>query len=82
MVPEVKLALHVPDTVLLIICTLFGDDKGAQDLATILKNKLMAKHITIAYHHLRQAAYNNILIMKRVDIFTQLAAILTTPLTR
>ena len=79
---EIKPILEIPDSILQIRCTLFEDNKGAEELAKVPKNRPRTKHIAVKYHHFRQAVKDNILLVKRIGTEEQLADILTKPLTR
>ena len=64
---ELKPILNIPDAKLVIRCTLFEDNKGAEELANIPKNRPRTKHIAVKYHHFREAVKYKILLVKRVD---------------
>ena len=62
--------------------TLFEDNKGAEELAKVPKNRPRTKHIAVKYHHFRQAVKDNILQVKRFATDEQLADIFTKPLVK
>ena len=82
MVTELKTILDIPNAKLVIQCTLFEDNKGAEELANVPKNRPRTKHIAVKYHHFREAVRSKTLIVKRVDTLNQLADIFTKPLAR
>ena len=82
MITELKPILNIPDADLVIRCTLFEDNMGAEELAKIPKNRPRTKHIAVKYHHFREAVRNGILKVVRVDTTNQLADIFTKPLAR
>ena len=65
---------------MVIKCTLFEDKKGAEELANVPKNRPRTKHITLKYHHFREAVKEGILQVKRVSTTEQQADIMTKPL--
>ena len=77
---ELKPILDIPDAELLIRCTLFEDNKDAEKLANIPKNRPRTKHIAVKYHHFREVIKSKILMVERVDTIDQLAGIFTKPL--
>ena len=77
MILELKPILNIPEAELVIRCTLFEDNKGAEELANVPKNRPRTKHIAVKYHHFREAVKVKILMVKRVDITDQLADIFT-----
>ena len=79
---ELKTILDIPQADLKIRCTLFEDNKGAEELAKVPKNRPRTKHIAVKYHHFRTAVQQGYLLVKRVDTLEQLADIFTKPLTR
>ena len=74
--------LNLPDSKLEIKCTLFEDNKGAEELAKVPKHRPRTKHIAVKYHHFREAVRKGILHVSRVDTKEQLADIMTKPLDR
>ena len=82
MITELKPILNIPDANLVIKCTLFEDNMGAEELAKIPKNRPRTKHIAVKYHHFREAVKIGILMVERVDTTNQLADIFTKPLAR
>ena len=82
MILELKPILGIPEADLLIKCTLFEDNKGAEELANIPKNRPRTKHIAVKYHHFREAVKSKILMVERVDTTDQLADIFTKPLAK
>ena len=79
---EIKPILNIPEAKLQIRCTLFEDNKGAEELAKVPKNRPRTKHIAVKYHHFRQAVKDKILLVKRIGTEEQLADIFTKPLAR
>ena len=77
-----KPILGIPAADLVIRCTLFEDNKGAEELANVPKNRPRTKHIAVKYHHFREAVRKKILQVLRVGTEDQLADIYTKPLTR
>ena len=77
---EIKDILQIPEAKLLIRCTLFEDDKGAEELAKVPKNRPRTKHIATKYHHFRESVKNGTLLVKRVETPHQLADIFTKAL--
>ena len=82
MVSESKTILDIPNADLVVKCTLFEDDKGAEELTYFPKNRPRTKHIAVKYYNFREAVRSKILIVKRVDTLNQLADIFTKPLAR
>ena len=82
MITELKPILNIPDADLVITCTSFEDNIGAEELAKVPKNRPRTKHIAVKYHHFREASSNGILKVVRVDTTNQLADIFTKPLAR
>ena len=74
---ELKLFLKIPEASLNIRCTLFEDNKGAEELAKVPKTRPRTKHIATKYHHFREHVKNGTLIVKRVETSKQLADIFT-----
>eukprot|EP00957_Ditylum_brightwellii_P004188 319079-Ditylum_brightwellii.AAC.1 len=61
-----------------IKCTVFEDNKGAEELTKVPKNRPRTKHIAMKYHYFRQAVKDKILHTtiidtkdERADIFTK-----------
>ena len=79
---EIKQILNIPGAKLQISCTLFEDNKGAEELAKVPKNRPGTKHIAVKYHHFRQAVKDDILQVKRIATDEQLADIFTKPLVK
>ena len=77
---EIKDILKIPEADLLIRCTLFEDNKGAEELAKVSKNRPRTKHIATKYHHFRESVKNGTLLIKRVETSHQLADIFTKAL--
>ena len=65
---------------MVIKCTLFDDNKGAEELANVPKNRPRTKHIAVKYHHFRESVKDGILQVKRVSTTEQQADIMTKPL--
>ena len=66
----------------IVRCELFEDNKGAETLASAPKMNARTKHITIKYHHFREAVKAKYLQIKHIDTKDQLADILTKPVDR
>ena len=77
---ELKSILNIPEAELNIQCTLFEDNRGAEELAKVPKSRPRTKHIAVKYHHFRSAVKNGILKVTRVDTKDQLADIFTKAL--
>ena len=77
---ELTTILKLPYTTLTLKCTLFEDNKGAEELAKVPKYRPRTKHIAIKYHHFREWVQNGILQIQRVETNDQQADILTKPL--
>ena len=63
-------------------CTLFEDNIAAETLAKAPKINTKTKHISIKYHHFRQAVKAKYFIIERVKAKHQLADILIEPTDR
>ena len=72
--------LDIPDATISLKCTLFEDNKGAQELAKVPKYRPRTIHIAIKYHHFREWVQKGILQIIRVDTNEQQADIFTKPL--
>ena len=79
---ELKDILQIPEAQLKITCALFGDNKGAEELAKVPRNRPRTKHIATKYHHFREHVRSGILFVKRVETMEQLADIFTKALAR
>ena len=79
---ELKPILDIPEADLKIRCTLFEDNKGAEELAKVPKNRPRTKHIAVKYHHFRTAVQQGYLLVKRVDTLEHLADIFAIPLVK
>ena len=77
---ELKSILKIPKAKLNIKCTLFEDNRGAEELAKVPKNRPKTKHIAVKYHHFRSAVKNAILQVHRVETKEQLYDIFTKAL--
>ena len=77
---ELSTLLKLPSSNMVIKCTLFEDNKGAEELAKVPKNRPRTKHIAVKYHHFRQAVREGIIKVKRVSTTEQKADIMTKPL--
>ena len=77
---ELSPFLHLPKSNMVIKCTLFEDNKGAEELAKVPKNRPRTKHIAVKYHHFREAVKDGTLQVKRVSTTEQQADIMTKPL--
>ena len=82
MILELKPIINIPAAELVIRCTLFEGNKGAEELANISKKRPRTNHIAVKYHHFRETVKPKILSVKRVDTLDQLADIFTKPLAR
>ena len=71
MILELKPILNIPKATLLIRYTLFKDNKGAEELANVPKNRPRTKHIAVKYHHFHEAVKSKILMVERVDTIYQ-----------
>ena len=67
MILEFRPILGIPDVKLIIKRSFFEDNKGAEELVNVSKNRPRIKHITIKYYHFHEAVKSNILLVKRVD---------------
>eukprot|EP00957_Ditylum_brightwellii_P054588 4136168-Ditylum_brightwellii.AAC.1 len=63
-----------------IKCTVFEDNKGAEELTKVHKGRPKTKHIAVKYHHFRQAVKDKILHITRIDKKKQRADIFTKAL--
>ena len=70
----------IPTTTPTVKCTLFEDNTGALELATMPKMRPRTKHIACKYHHFREHVRNGTIKIKYVKSENQLADILTKPL--
>ena len=68
---ELSNMLKLPSSDMTIKCTLFEDNKGAEELAKVPKNRPRTKHIAVKYHHFRQAVKDGILKIERVSTTEQ-----------
>eukprot|EP00957_Ditylum_brightwellii_P118229 9017247-Ditylum_brightwellii.AAC.1 len=50
-----------------IKCTIFEDNKEAEEVTKLHKSRPRPKHIAVKCHHFRQAVKGNILHIKRID---------------
>ena len=48
---ELKSIFNIPKAELNIKCTIFEDNRGAEELAKVPKNRPRTKHIALKYHH-------------------------------
>ena len=80
MILELKPILNIPEAELLIRCTLFEDNKGAEELANVPKNRPRTKHIAVKYHHFREHVRNNTIRIAKIDKKEQLEDYFTKPL--
>ena len=78
---ELSGILEIPETEIKTHCTVFEDNKGAEELARTAKYRPRTKHIAIKYHHFRDHVRNGSISIERVDTLNQKADILTKPLT-
>lgn len=74
---EITSFFKIPEITPTFRCTIFEDNKGAEQLAKCPKIRPRTKHIAIKYHHFREAVRQQKLIIKRVDTDEQRADILT-----
>ena len=77
---EIKDILQILEAELLIRCTHFEDNKGAEELTKVPKNRPRTKHIATKYHYFRESVKNGTLLVKRVETSHQLADIFTKAL--
>ena len=82
LIMELKDILNIPEAELVIRCTLFEDNKGAEELAKVPKNRPRTKHIATKYHHFREHVKNGTLLVKRIETSKQLADIFTKVLSK
>ena len=76
--PIMQINVAEPD----IKCTVFEDNKGAEELAKVHKSRPRTKHIAVKYHHFRQAVKDKILHITRINTKDQKADIFTKALPR
>ena len=60
-------------------CRLFEDNRGAAEIARVLKFRPRTKHINLKYHHFREHMKNGFLEIVDVATDEQLADIFTKP---
>ena len=77
---EVSQTLGIPCSKLTLKCTLFEDNKGAEELAKVPKYRPRTKHIAIKYHHFREWVKNKTITITRVSTEDQEGEIFTKPL--
>ena len=68
---ELSKIFHFPCKNLKLKCTIFEDNKGAEELYKVPKHSPRTKHIAVKYHHFRKWLNKGILIIKRVDTHEQ-----------
>ena len=73
--------LNIPCANLKLNCTIFEDNKGAEELAKVPKHRPRTKHIAIKYHHFREWVKNGIMTITHISTDEQQADIFTKPLT-
>jgi hypothetical protein len=56
---------------------ILDNNKGAEELAKVPKNRPRTKHIAVKYHHFCTTVQQEFLLVKRVDTLEQLADIFT-----
>ena len=61
-------------------CTVFEDDEGAMEIATIHKFRPRTKHIHLKYHHFRDFVTKGLITIERVHTSLQIADMFTKPL--
>ena len=71
----------LPDTSTTIKCTVFEDNAGAIELAKCPKMRPRTKYINVKYHHFRSFVQDGTIKLSKVTSESQLADILTKPLT-
>ena len=76
---EISKVFKIPCINLTIKCTLFEDNKGAEELDKFPKYRPRTKHIAIKFHHFREWVKNGKIIIKRVDTKEQEGDIFTKP---
>jgi hypothetical protein len=74
--PIMQINIAKPD----VKCTVFEDNKGAEELAKVHKSRSITKHIPVKYHHFRQAVKDKILHITRISTKDQKADIFTKAL--
>jgi len=76
---EIAPILNLPSSEIITHCTVFEDNKGAEELARTAKYRPQTKHIAIKYHHFRDHVRNNLIKIARVDTLNQIGDIFTKP---
>jgi hypothetical protein len=61
-------------------CTVFEDNEGAAEIATVHKFRARTKHIHLKYHHFREHVTSGLINIEKVPTEMQLADIFTKPL--
>ena len=79
---EIKHIIDILEASFKIRCTLFENNKGAEEVANVPKNRPRTKHIAVKYHHFRSAVQDVYILVKQVDTLEPLAGIFSKPLTR
>jgi hypothetical protein len=63
-----------------IKCTVFEDNEGAAEIATVHKFRSRTKHIHLKYHHFREHVKSGLVRIEKVSTEAQLADVFTKPL--
>ena len=74
--PVMQINVAKPD----IKCTVFEDNKGAEELAKVHKSRPRTKKIAVTYHHFRQVVKDKVLHITRISTKDQKADIFTKAL--
>lgn len=64
----------------IVKCTVFEDNEGAAEIATVHKFRARTKHIHLKYHHFREHVTSGLIKIEKVPTTKQLADIFTKPL--
>ena len=77
LISEIAPIMDIPIAKPGIKCTIFEDNKRAEELAQVHKIRPRTKHIAVKYHHIRQQVKDKILHIIRIDTKYQRADIFT-----
>ena len=80
LIKELTASMSIEKKTQMVKCTLFEDNNGALELATVLKMRPRTKHIALKYHHFRSFVKCGYVNVSRVDTVEQLGNIFTNPL--
>jgi hypothetical protein len=64
----------------IVKCTVFEDNEGTAEIATVHKFRARTKHIHLKYHHFREHVTSGLIQIEKVPTTMQLADIFTKPL--